>query len=282
MGRSLILACCCAACSFQLPPPGSGGDDSGVPMPGDRDGDGVPDESDLCPDLADKDQRDYDRDGFGDACDKCPHIATAANVDGDIDGVGDECDPAPDAAGDSIALWVDFKGDPAAIAGWTQSGSWTVDGEFLSGADLDAIDLVRIPLDLPRASMATRMRIDTAGGGGAGVWVRSGVQGEIEQSNGQQAYQCGLIIASGNVEAKTITNGTNLDDNTITWPGPLADGTTIDIAMRVTDMLECTLSPPATSPPPAGVGTSTAGKLEILTARTRASFDYLFVVRSGS
>lgn len=251
-------------------------------MPGDRDGDGVPDESDLCPDTPDKEQRDYDRDGFGDACDACPHIATTANVDGDRDGVGDECDPAPATAGDSIALWVDFKGDPDVIATWTKAGTWNVVGEFLSGADLDTIDLVRIPLDLPRASIATRMRIDTAGGGGAGVWVRSGVQGEIELGNGQQAYQCGLIIASGNVEAKSIAGGNSLDDNTATWPGPLADGTTIDIDLRVTDMVECTLAPPATSPQPAGLGASTSGKLEILTARTRASFDYLFVVRSPS
>ena len=281
MGRSLILACCCAACSFRLPPPGSAGDDA-TPTPGDRDGDGIPDESDLCPDTPDKDQRDYDRDGFGDACDKCPHIATAANVDGDSDGVGDECDPAPDTAGDSIALWVDFKGDPAAITGWTKAGTWDVAGEFLSGSDLDTIDLVRVPLDLPRASIATRMRIDSAGGGGAGVWVRSGVKGQIEQGTGEQAYQCGLIIASGNVEAKTIENFGSLDDNTTTWPGPLANGTTIDIDMRVTTKLHCTLAAPPTSPTDANLGASTAGQLELLTDRATVSFDYLFVVKSGS
>jgi hypothetical protein len=35
----------------------------------DRDGDGVPDAVDLCPDVADPDQADRDRDGRGDACD---------------------------------------------------------------------------------------------------------------------------------------------------------------------------------------------------------------------
>jgi hypothetical protein len=38
----------------------------------DRDGDGVPDATDNCPDVANSDQADSDRDGVGNACDKLP------------------------------------------------------------------------------------------------------------------------------------------------------------------------------------------------------------------
>ena len=40
--------------------------------PDDRDHDGVPNETDNCPDTANPDQKDTDMDGKGDACDACP------------------------------------------------------------------------------------------------------------------------------------------------------------------------------------------------------------------
>jgi hypothetical protein len=43
----------------------------------DTDGDGVPDARDVCPIVADADQRDTDGDGIGDACDSCPSLAAA-------------------------------------------------------------------------------------------------------------------------------------------------------------------------------------------------------------
>ena len=36
---------------------------------GDTDGDGVPDDEDVCPDAPDGEQQDLDGDGIGDACD---------------------------------------------------------------------------------------------------------------------------------------------------------------------------------------------------------------------
>lgn len=46
--------------------------------PADRDGDGVPDDTDNCPDVANNDQSDADGDGLGDVCDAgsgCPAVA---------------------------------------------------------------------------------------------------------------------------------------------------------------------------------------------------------------
>ncbi|MEP6819372.1 MAG: thrombospondin type 3 repeat-containing protein, partial [bacterium] len=58
----------------------------------DRDGDGVPDTTDNCPDTPNADQADADGDGVGDACDNCVHTANPNQADSDRDGIGDACD----------------------------------------------------------------------------------------------------------------------------------------------------------------------------------------------
>jgi hypothetical protein len=67
----------------------------------DYDTDGVEDDVDNCPFLANKSQLDSDGDSSGDACDNCPTAANKDQKDTDEDGVGDACDP--DADGDGIA-----------------------------------------------------------------------------------------------------------------------------------------------------------------------------------
>jgi len=72
----------------------------------DFDGDGVPDASDSCAEVANPDQLDSDADGLGDACDldddgdgiadeddNCPLVANPDQADADGDGVGDLCIP---------------------------------------------------------------------------------------------------------------------------------------------------------------------------------------------
>lgn len=78
------------------------------PEPSDRDDDGVPDQRDNCPDVANPDQRDTLRSGTGDACrceerpdrdrdcvpdriDNCPDVANPDQLDSRRDGVGDLC-----------------------------------------------------------------------------------------------------------------------------------------------------------------------------------------------
>ncbi len=93
--------------------------------PGDRDGDGVPDSVDNCPDKANPDQHDEDGDGLGDVCDPCPPSST--NTDSDHDGVGDDCDPNPQTPGDAIAVFEGFQnGVPTS---WGKTGTWTAAGD---------------------------------------------------------------------------------------------------------------------------------------------------------
>ncbi len=78
----------------------------------DKDNDGVPDDKDNCPEVANPKQTDTDGDGDGDACDKdddndgvpdttdnCPLIANPDQTDTDGDGIGDACDPDEDNDG---------------------------------------------------------------------------------------------------------------------------------------------------------------------------------------
>ncbi|MEW6321959.1 MAG: thrombospondin type 3 repeat-containing protein [Acidobacteriota bacterium] len=70
----------------------------------DTDGDGVLDDVDNCPAVANADQADYDNDGIGDACDdsdldgvvdaadNCRETPNADQADLDLDGIGDACD----------------------------------------------------------------------------------------------------------------------------------------------------------------------------------------------
>jgi len=66
----------------------------------DADGDGVSDENDNCPFVANRDQLDTDGDGVGDACDNCSVIPNKDQSDINGNGVGDLCDP--DMDGDLI------------------------------------------------------------------------------------------------------------------------------------------------------------------------------------
>ena len=99
----------------------------------DSDGDGVPNDADVCAAVPDPDQVDTNGDGKGDACgdtdsdgvadgsDNCVSVANADQVDADGNGTGDACDaplatdPMPDVDtaagcamghGDASAAWL--------------------------------------------------------------------------------------------------------------------------------------------------------------------------------
>ena len=74
----------------------------------DTDEDGIGDNGDTCPAVANTEQTDTDGDGAGDACDddqdgdellnaddNCPLNANADQADADVNGEGDACDPMP-------------------------------------------------------------------------------------------------------------------------------------------------------------------------------------------
>jgi hypothetical protein len=58
----------------------------------DEDEDGVEDERDNCPGVANRDQTDTDNDGIGNACDNCPERYNPDQLDSDGNGIGDRCE----------------------------------------------------------------------------------------------------------------------------------------------------------------------------------------------
>ncbi len=78
--------------SFVSDQPGDLCDDLG----GDADGDGVCQNVDNCPGVANPNQGDMDGDGYGDVCDNCPRIGNLGQKDTDKDSLGDACDDCPD------------------------------------------------------------------------------------------------------------------------------------------------------------------------------------------
>ena len=117
------------------------GDDGGTPIdPNDIDGDGIPNEQDLCPNRQDPAQHDDDGDRIGDACDNCPATPNADQADTSEqrasppqfpDGVGDACDRRQSQADDQLARFFPFA-DPAEINGFTGSG-FTIASDRLVG-----------------------------------------------------------------------------------------------------------------------------------------------------
>lgn len=77
----------------------------------DTDLDGVPDDSDNCPQVSNAGQANADGDSYGDACDSCPLDDNEDQADSDLDGYGDACDLCPEDSDDQLDSDLDGYGD---------------------------------------------------------------------------------------------------------------------------------------------------------------------------
>lgn len=104
-----------------------------TPPPADTDNDGVIDNDDNCPNVANPDQADSNNNGIGDACeatgepdadndgrpdtaDNCVDVWNVNQADNDNDGIGNVCDATPEgepqlewANPDLLNLWLEFE-----------------------------------------------------------------------------------------------------------------------------------------------------------------------------
>ncbi|MEM8962212.1 MAG: IPTL-CTERM sorting domain-containing protein [Acidobacteriota bacterium] len=62
----------------------------------DRDGDGIADDVDNCPDTVNTDQANNDGDSLGNVCDNCPDVDNEDQANNDGDSLGNACDNCPD------------------------------------------------------------------------------------------------------------------------------------------------------------------------------------------
>lgn len=125
----------------------------------DRDGDGVADVTDNCPDSKNADQGNEDGDMFGDACDPCPQLVDTAIADKDGDHIGDACDP--NATADTGWL---FEGFHNGLPGWPGSLGWqaTSDSVQVAAPGDPAPDGEYLVLPLTREGRMTYDNYSTA------------------------------------------------------------------------------------------------------------------------
>jgi hypothetical protein len=293
--RSLALLTLLCACSFRLngagPDGGGSGSSgsgvdaamgSGIDAPGgskDTDGDGVPDNLDNCPTVANADQRDHDTDGRGDVCDLCPHIAEPADVDSDGDGVGDACDPRPNTAGDHRALWVGFY-DSADIVGWTGTAGWSVSlGRLTGGSTTSALDYFYPPA-FQDAFMQTSVRVNSMANATGQVTPGPVVYtGSIGQS---QYYECEVAQPNNNTAQVYAVAPGHFDQKP--WTGTLTTNSEI---MFTDGVVAGTHTCMAAQQPNVSVSITqssggTAGNTVLGTTNANVSYDYLFVVEVGN
>ena len=291
--RSFALLLIVAGCGFRLNPAGSGTDgsngsngsngiDAAIDTPAssnDMDGDGVPDNLDNCPTMANADQRDHDVDGRGDVCDLCPHIAEAADVDNDGDGVGDACDPRPTMAGDHRALWVGFY-DASDISTWTGTLGWSVSGGRLTGGDNNVSLEYLYPPAFQHAFMQTSVRVNTLanpnGSVTPGAVIYNGDAGstqylecEIGQANNNPTPQM-YALSPGHVDQKN-------------WTGTLATNSELMFTDGVVGgMHTCTVTQlPNSNVSITQSASVTAGASVLGATNANVSYDYLWVVEIG-
>jgi hypothetical protein len=283
--RAMILVAC-AACSFRSPAGSdgqAGAPDGGVDGRGggDQDGDGVADAIDLCPTLADPQQRDHDGDGRGDVCDRCPALPSTSDPDQDGDGVGDACDPNPTATGDKRILWIGFYPEDAAQLAdnsrWQRGGTWSIVDGWVR-IDASGVDTLRSTAVVQRAVATSRIRFDDTSPQLTAAGIVSGLV--IAGGNLTQFNQCAMFKAQTRIGARSYVTGSQADDFR-SWPSAVADGTTVDAAARFAGgMFECSFAAPSTTAAVASGASS--GNVELLVQDAVASFDYLFIVESGS
>lgn len=87
----------------------------------DFDRDGIMDQKDLCPKIADPENSDKDKNGKGDVCedpdqdgymslmDNCPFKYNPGQSDLDVDGLGDLCDMTEDRSSEQSTLWINLS-----------------------------------------------------------------------------------------------------------------------------------------------------------------------------
>jgi len=95
-----------------------------------KEGDGIGNACDNCPEVVNADQLDSDVDLVGDVCDNCPDDSNPSQVDSDSDGFGDDCDALPS----DPTEWLDTDGD-------TIGNNADLDDDNDGLTDVDEIDI---------------------------------------------------------------------------------------------------------------------------------------------
>ena len=215
---------------------------------------------------------DFDGDGIPDDVDKCPHIANPQDPDSDGDGVGDACDPRPGVA-DHRVYWTSFD-NPHEADAWMKAGTWS----FATGKAVQTTTTgqtyLRLPMVMTRAYVAAAVTPNALGAAvapAAGIRVRD-----------THEYGCAVFKAGGNVQDVATTDQT--DNDTSSWSGTFP-GSKISIVESLVTENDCKFTSGSANDARktnyvngASPGT---GYVELSMQDASATYDYVFVVETS-
>lgn len=245
--------------------------------PGDRDGDGITDTLDNCPDKSNPQQYDEDGDSIGDVCDNCPATANANQADtteSTPDGVGDACDPDPSGK-TKISLFEGFNTTPT---GWTLDTGVTVGG---GKVHTPAGNAASPPLVSGRGWVETRYHLESLMTG-SGITYRSVELVAQGSATGVQGYRCAVFDNPNNPGDRH--SEIEMFVNPYTIVGSPSDGHNSAVGdtghlwfAYSADSLDCKTTLPVEDLPTPPPETGRSGQFGLYTQNLTAAFDYIVV-----
>ena len=182
----------------------------------DTDGDGIPDTSDNCPQLANADQADSDGDGVGDACDNCSAVANTDQADANNNSVGDLCENTTPATPGAISGTSTICSGTlntysiATVVGAT-SYTWTLPGGWTGTSNTISIDAT---------ASATSGDILVTANNTSGSSAAQTLAITVNSIPAQPGTISGnATICSGNLNTYSIASVAGATDYTWTLPG---------------------------------------------------------------
>ena len=258
--------------------------DAGPPPPPDADGGTVIDVRDSGPTCwGTPSTHDEDGDGLVDECDNCPTVANANQADvgegGSADGVGDACDPRPNAGGDSIFFFdgMNFTTIPST---WTNvgAGTWTASGTSLtptgtiSGQELERA----FPSALGNYLAETAFTFtELTTNGSASIPFRTNAA--------RDGWGCaiGIVNSAGQIVLTQVTGGMGeASPLTATIAAPQVGNRYRLLAGAYSTSLYCMIAGGTARLNRSTTG-STSGECGIRASGSSATFEYLLVYRLG-
>ena len=226
---------------------------------------------------------DEDSDGVVDECDNCPSIANASQADvGEInagqtaDGVGDACDPRPAAGGDGIFLF-DGMNFTTLSPEWTNvgGGGWSASGTSLTPTGTSTGQELKrsFPSTLGNYLAETAFTfLALTSVGSASIPFRTDAS--------RNGWGCGIGIGSagGDIFLTQVTGGMGETNPTST---PIADPMVGNRYRLLAGGYNASLYCMTTGARVNRTGTTTNGETGIRASGTRATFEYLLVYRLG-